>query len=253
MENRRSLIAGNWKMFKTSSDAIDTVKEIVRRLKQVIDIDIMIAPPFISISSVAYIAGQSNIAIGAQNLFWEKEGAYTGEISAPMLLSVGCRYVIIGHSERRQYFGETDETVNKKMRAAINYDLTPILCIGESEKERESKDTFSVLDKQVKKGLKGFSKENLKKLVLAYEPIWAIGTGKTATSNQAQEVHRFLRLLLEKNFGNMLAESTRIIYGGSVKPDNINELMAMDDVDGALVGGASLSAETFCKIVNFKR
>jgi triosephosphate isomerase len=169
-----------------------------------------------------------------------------------MLVSVGCSYVIIGHSERRQYFGETDDSVNKKIKSAITSKLIPILCVGETESERESKDTFSVLDKQISNGLKGFSSNELDTLVIAYEPVWAIGTGKTATSDQAQEVHQFLRSLIEKNFGKSLAKSVRILYGGSVKPDNVRELMGMADVDGALVGGASLNAETFSKIVHFK-
>jgi triosephosphate isomerase len=168
-----------------------------------------------------------------------------------MLISAGCEYVIIGHSERRQYFGESDETVNRKIRAAVDHDLKPILCVGESEKERESNDTFSVLDKQMKIGLKGFSLDDLKLLIIAYEPVWAIGTGKTATVDQAQEVHGFLRSTLDKSYGNKLAKSIRILYGGSVKPNNISELMAMADVDGALVGGASLDPETFSNIVHF--
>ncbi|MEA1947715.1 MAG: triose-phosphate isomerase, partial [Thermodesulfobacteriota bacterium] len=194
----------------------------------------------------------SCVSLGAQNLFWETQGAFTGEISSAMLVSAGCKYVIIGHSERRQYFNETDETVNKRIQAAVNNDLIPLMCVGESEKERESKDTFSVIDKQVKKGLEGSSSDDLERLVIAYEPVWAIGTGKTATSDQAQEVHHFLRSVLEKSFGNMLAKSIRILYGGSVKPNNIAELMAMPDIDGALVGGASLDPETFSKIVQFK-
>jgi triosephosphate isomerase len=169
-----------------------------------------------------------------------------------MLVSAGCSYVIIGHSERRQYFGETDITVNKKIKAAIKDNLIPVVCVGESEKERESNDTFSVLDKQVAKGLDNLALSDLETLIIAYEPVWAIGTGKTATSKQAQEVHQYLRSLIEKNFGNNLANSIRILYGGSVKPDNIKELMLMPDIDGALVGGASLNAETFSKIVNFQ-
>jgi triosephosphate isomerase len=212
----------------------------------------MIAPTFTALSAVADVVRDSQVGLGAQNLFWEKEGAYTGEISAPMLVSVGCSYVIIGHSERRQYFGETDDSVNKKIKSAITSKLIPILCVGETESERESKDTFSVLDKQISNGLKGFSSNELDTLVVAYEPVWAIGTGKTATSDQAQEVHQFLRSLIEKNFGKSLAKSVRILYGGSVKPDNVRELMGMADVDGALVGGASLNAETFSKIVHFK-
>ncbi|MCP4351943.1 MAG: triose-phosphate isomerase [Desulfobacterales bacterium] len=252
MDNRRPLIAGNWKMFKTCSEAAETAGQLVKLTENATDVDVMIAPQFTALSSVADAVKNTVVSLGAQNFFWEPEGAYTGEISPAMLVSVGCRYVIIGHSERRQYFGETDESVNKKIKAAIQNKLIPVFCVGESEKEREAKDTFSVLDKQVKIGLKDFSSDDLETLVIAYEPVWAIGTGKTATSEQAQEVHQFLRSLVEKNFGNILANSVRILYGGSVKPDNIAELMSMPDVDGALVGGASLDAETFSKIVHHK-
>jgi len=252
MNNRRPLIAGNWKMFKTSSEAVETAGQLVKLVAMTTDIDVMIAPPFTALAQVSDVVRGSCVSLGAQNLFWEAQGAFTGAISPAMLVSAGCKYVIIGHSERRQYFNETDETVNKRIKAAFDNDLIPVMCVGESEKERESKNTFSVLDKQVKKGLEDFSADNLKRLVIAYEPVWAIGTGKTATSEQAQEVHRFLRSVLEKSFGNMLAKSIRILYGGSVKPSNIAELMAMPDVDGALVGGASLDPETFSKIVHFK-
>ncbi len=251
MEKRRSLIAGNWKMFKTSSEAVETAQKLVELTDGKVSSDIMIAPPFTSLVPVSDILKGSNIALGAQNIFWEPEGAYTGEISSAMLVSAGCEYVIIGHSERRQYFGETDITVNKKIKAAIKANLVPIICVGESEKERESNNTFFVLDKQLTKGLKNLALNDIKTLVIAYEPIWAIGTGKTATSKQAQEIHKFLRSLIEKNFGDSLAKSIRILYGGSVKPDSIKELMSMPDVDGALVGGASLNPETFSKIVNF--
>jgi len=253
MNNRTPLIAGNWKMFKTGIEAVETAAQLVKLVAGTTDIDVMIAPPFTALAPVSDVVKGSCVSLGAQNLFWEAQGAFTGEISPAMLVSAGCKYVIIGHSERRQYFNETDETVNKRMQAAVNNDLIPVMCVGESEKERESKDTFSVLDKQVKKGLEGFSSDDLERLVIAYEPIWAIGTGKTATSHQAQEVHQFLRSVLEKNFGNMLAKSIRILYGGSVKSNNIAELMAMPDVDGALVGGASLDPETFSKIVQFKK
>jgi triosephosphate isomerase len=253
MNNRTPLIAGNWKMFKTGIEAVETAASLVKLVAGTTDIDVMIAPPFTALAPVSDIVRGSCVSLGAQNLFWEAQGAFTGEISPAMLVSAGCKYVIIGHSERRQYFNETDQTVNKRIQAAVNNDLIPVMCVGESEKERESKDTFSVLDKQVKKGLEGFSSDDLERLVIAYEPVWAIGTGKTATSHQAQEVHQFLRSVLEKNFGNMLANSIRILYGGSVKPSNIAELMAMPDVDGALVGGASLDPETFSKIVQFKK
>lgn len=253
MAFRKPLIAGNWKMFKTCSEAVETAEALVKRVVGVTDIDIMLAPSFTALASVSDVIRESTVALGAQNLFWESEGAYTGEISSAMLVSAGCSHVIIGHSERRQYFGDTDENVNKKIEAAIKHQLIPIFCVGESEKERESKDTFSVLDKQVKKGLKNFVVDDLETLVIAYEPVWAIGTGKTATSDQAQEVHFFLRSMLKKSFGDLLADSIRILYGGSVKPNNINELMSMPDVDGALVGGASLNAETFSEIIHFKK
>lgn len=252
MENRRPLIAGNWKMYKTCSEAVETARHLVKLVADAKDVDIMIAPQFTALAPVSEIIKGSLVSLGGQNLFWEKEGAYTGEISAEMLIAAGCSHVIIGHSERRQYFGETDDTVNKKINSAIKGQLTPVFCVGETEKERESKDTFSVLDKQVTKGLEGFSSDQLGKLVVAYEPVWAIGTGKTATSDQAQEVHQFLRSMLEKIFGDSFSKTIRILYGGSVKPENIAELMAMPDIDGALVGGASLDAETFSKIVLFK-
>ncbi|MBW2632327.1 MAG: triose-phosphate isomerase [Deltaproteobacteria bacterium] len=250
MENRRPLIAGNWKMFKTCPEAVETAMQLAQ-LVNINTVDVMIAPQFTALVPVSDVIKESCVSLGAQNLFWESEGAYTGEISPAMLVSAGCGYVIIGHSERRQYFGENDDSVNKKIKAAIRNNLIPILCVGESEKNRESKETFNVLDRQITKGLEGFSSTALDTLVIAYEPVWAIGTGKTATKEQAQEVHRFLRSMVEKIFGNILAKSIRILYGGSVKPDNIKELMEMPDVDGALVGGASLDAKTFSEIINF--
>ncbi len=251
MEHRRPLIAGNWKMNKTTDEAAETARQLVERVAGVTDVDIMIAPTFTALAPVFKVIQNSPVALGAQNLFWENEGAYTGEISAAMLKSVGCRYCIIGHSERRQYFGETDETVNKKIQAAIQVDLKPVFCVGETEKERESEQTLSVLDKQVKKGLEGLVSDQLDMLVIAYEPVWAIGTGKTATDAQAQEVHQFIRSLVEKNFGNALSDSIRILYGGSAKPDNITGLMSMPDIDGGLVGGASLDAESFSEIIKY--
>ena len=251
MNGRTPLIAGNWKMYKTNPQAIETARQLVGLVADTADVDIMIAPVFTALDPVAKVVENSRVALGAQNLHWEKEGAYTGEISAQMLVSAGCRYVIIGHSERRQYFGETDETVGKKITAAIAADLIPVFCIGETESERESGKTFSVLDKQVKDGLKEQVVDGLGSLVIAYEPVWAIGTGKTATSDQAQEAHRYIRSLVESNFGTALADGIRILYGGSVKPANVAELMAMPDIDGALVGGASLDAESFSRIVKF--
>ncbi len=253
MGNRRPLIAGNWKMYKTPQEAADTAKQLVEQVREVADVDIMIAPPFTALESVSRMIKNSPVALGAQNLYWEDEGAYTGEISAPMLKSAGCQYAIIGHSERRQYFGETDKTVNQKIQAAIQVGLKPVFCIGETEQEREAEQTLSVLDKQVRKGLERLVPEQLDTLIIAYEPVWAIGTGKTATEDQAQEVHQFIRSLIEKSFGNDLSKSIRILYGGSVKPDNILNLMAMPDIDGALVGGASLSADSFSRIIKFKK
>ena len=253
MGNRRPLIAGNWKMYKTPQEAADTAKQLVEQVREVADVDIMIAPPFTALESVSRVIKNSPVALGAQNLYWEDEGAYTGEISAPMLKSAGCQYAIIGHSERRQYFGETDKTVNQKIQAAIQVGLKPVFCIGETEQEREAEQTLSVLDKQVRKGLERLLPEQLDTLIIAYEPVWAIGTGKTATEDQAQEVHQFIRSLIEKSFGNDLSKSIRILYGGSVKPDNILNLMAMPDIDGALVGGASLSADSFSRIIKFKK
>ena len=253
MSDRKALIAGNWKMYKTCAEAVDEAKALVDLVQPMDDREMMIAPTYTALAKVSEVLKGSPVALGAQNLFWENEGAYTGEISALMLISAGCSHVIIGHSERRQYFGETDDTVNKKIETAINHDLIPVFCIGESEQERDLNQTFSILDKQVTKGLSNISSKDLGTLIIAYEPIWAIGTGKTATTEQAQEVHQFIRSLIDKAFGSELAQSMRILYGGSVKPDNIDELMAMPDVDGALVGGASLKANSFSNIIKYNR
>lgn len=247
---RKPLIAGNWKMYKTVAEAVETARELVQCTASV-NVDVMIAPPFTALAPVAEVVKGTSVALGAQNLFWKNEGAYTGEISPAMLSDIGCQYAIIGHSERRQYFGDTDESVNEKIRAALAHQLIPVFCVGETETQREAQETFSVLDKQVTKGLEGFSAQALSGLVLAYEPVWAIGTGKTATIDQVQEVHAFLRSLIEKRFDNLLAKTVKILYGGSVKPDNVTEIMNMPDVDGALVGGASLSAKVFNSIIHF--
>jgi len=251
LTNRVPLIAGNWKMYKTCQEAVDTAARLAHLVSDVDSVDIMIAPPFTALAKVSDAIRKTRIGLGAQNLFWEKEGAFTGEVSATMLVSAGCQYVIIGHSERRQYFGETDETINKKIGAAGASGLIPILCVGETEAQRDEKKTFSVLDKQIQKGLEMQTLDEHHPLVIAYEPVWAIGTGKTATPDQVQEVHAFLRQRMGQQFGNMLANATRILYGGSVKPDNVSELMALPDVDGALVGGASLKPESFSKIIHF--
>jgi triosephosphate isomerase len=251
MEQRRPLIAGNWKMYKTGAEAVETARQLAARIDPNKDRDVMIAPAFTALAAVAEALKESPVALGAQNIYWEEEGAFTGEISPAMLTGAGCSHVIIGHSERRQYFGDTNEAVNKRIAAAIKHNLIPVFCIGETEEERESNETFSVLDKQVEIGLEGFSLNDLEALVVAYEPVWAIGTGKTATSEQAQEVHAYLRSRIDNRFGHQLSGSVRILYGGSVKPANISELMAMADIDGALVGGASLQAEVFSEIVNY--
>lgn len=252
MGGRKPLIAGNWKMFKTVTEAVRTAGDLSDRVSDVSDVEVMIAPNFTALAAVRDALSGSAVTLGAQNVHWEAEGAFTGETSPGMLRDVGCRYVIIGHSERRHFFGETDETVHQKIQAALENGLAPILCVGETETERETKKTFSVLDKQIQNGLKDLRSDELGPLVIAYEPVWAIGTGKTASREQAQEVHRFLRELIETMFGNALAAAVRIQYGGSVKPDNIKPLMAMPDIDGALVGGASLDAEIFSRIIHFK-
>ena len=251
MNVRTPMIAGNWKMYKTCNEAVKTAEQLLELVSDIENVDIMIAPTFTSLAIVSKVVANSNVSLGGQDLYWEKEGAFTGEISGSMLVSAGCQYVIVGHSERRQYFGETNDTVNKKMLASFNSGLIPIMCVGETETQRDEKKTFSILDKQMEKGLEGLSLNEHHSLVIAYEPVWAIGTGKTATPEQVQEVHFYLRNLLEKKFGNMIAKSIRILYGGSVKPDNVSELMALPDVDGALVGGASLQADTFSKIIHF--
>jgi len=251
MNSRRPLIAGNWKMYKTHLQASETAQALVQLLKPGTESDVMIAPPFTAIAAVSAVIGGSSVSLGAQNLYWEKEGAFTGEISPEMLVRIGCEYVIIGHSERRQYFGESETDFNRKIKAALDHLLRPVYCIGETEPERAQGKTLSVLDKQLEKGLEGFSSNDLEALVIAYEPVWAIGTGKTATSDEAQQVHCEIRVWIEKKFGNNLAKSIRILYGGSVKPDNIEKLMEMPDIDGALVGGASLDAATFSKIVQY--
>jgi triosephosphate isomerase len=249
MAKRKPLIAGNWKMFKTGPEA----EELASRLKQLVsditDVDIMVAPAFTALGVVSQILKDSRIHLGGQNLFWETEGAYTGEVSARMLKAAGCSHVIVGHSERRQYFGETNTTVNRKVKAALLEGVAPVLCVGETEEEREKGETSSVVQEHLAKGLEGLGADELQRVTVAYEPVWAIGTGKTATREQAQEVHQFIRGQIQSEWGNSIANTLRILYGGSVKPDNVAELMGMDDIDGALVGGASLDAESFAAIV----
>jgi len=234
---------------KTPHEAILLVDEIKRELVDVTGVDVVVCPPFIDLSEVSDALIDHDIALGAQNLFWEDAGAFTGEISAPMLKDLGVKYVIIGHSERRQYFNETNETVNKRLRAALKHGLTPIVCVGENLAQRESNKTFDVIKDHCEGSLSGLSAEEMQKVVVAYEPVWAIGTGKTATPQQAQDVHVFIRQLLGKMFNVEIANNVRIQYGGSVTPDNIVSLMAQADIDGALVGGASLKAPAFAAIV----
>lgn len=244
------LIAGNWKMNKTVAEALALVRELRGLVSMVRDqVEIAVCPPFTALSPVAKALEGSNIELGAQSCYWEASGAFTGEVAPPMLAEVGCTYVIVGHSERRQYFGETDETVNRRARAALKHALAPIVCVGETLVEREAGKTLAVVERQVRGGLSGFTAEDAKRLVVAYEPVWAIGTGKVATTAQAQEVHAHIRRLLAELFGQPLAAGVRIQYGGSVKPDNAADLMSQPDIDGALVGGASLKADDFAKIV----
>ncbi|MDD5568427.1 MAG: triose-phosphate isomerase [Candidatus Omnitrophica bacterium] len=248
---RKTIIAGNWKMYKTIKEAIELSNGLKREFfkldKQ--GIDVVLCPPFTALSEVYEVISESDIMLGGQNLYWLDEGAFTGEVSGKMLKEAGCSFVIIGHSERRQFFDETNESVNKKIKAALANSLTPIVCVGELLKEREAGRTFDVLEDQIQNGLAGFLKDDILKIVVAYEPVWAIGTGKTATPAQAQEVHKYIRELLGKLCGKDAASQVRIQYGGSVKPENIAELMNQPDVDGALVGGASLKVESFADIV----
>jgi triosephosphate isomerase len=253
MTARRPLIAGNWKMHKTGEEAVDFVKALKDTVADVSDVDIMIAPAFTALTQLSSALDGTNMGLGAQNLHWEAQGAYTGEISTSMLTSAGCRYVIIGHSERRQYFGETDQEINRKIDTASKAGLIPVFCIGETESQRDAGETFNILDKQIKNGLEGLLSENLKLLVVAYEPVWAIGTGKTATKEQAQEAHAYIRKWFAEHCDPELAQGLRILYGGSVKPSNIKDLMAMEDIDGALVGGASLDPQSFSQLVNYRQ
>ena len=250
---RHPFIAGNWKMFKTVHEAVVYVKEFRSLVKDIEDVEIVVAPTFTAVHACAEAARNSRVGIAAQNLHWEREGAFTGEISGPMIKEAGAEYVIIGHSERRTLFGETDETVNRKVRAAIAANLIPIACIGETLAEREAGATLSVLDRQIKAGFDGITGDQVGALVIAYEPVWAIGTGRTATAGQAQEAHAHIRQRLRQWFGGASADECHVIYGGSVKPDNTKELLSQPDVDGALVGGASLEIKSFFEILTRSR
>ena len=246
---RIPFIAGNWKMFKTVHEAVVFVKELKSVVKDWTDVEIVVAPPFTALHAVAEAARNSNVGVAAQNVYWEREGAFTGVIASGMIKEAGAEYVIVGHSERRRLFGETDAIVNRKTIAAIGAGLIPIVCVGETLEERESNETLSVLDRQIKSGLDRVTAEQIAELVVAYEPVWAIGTGRNATAQQAGEAHAHIRTRLRQWFGGQAAEHCHVIYGGSVKPDNIRELIAEPDVDGALVGGASLDLRSFSDIV----
>ena len=249
---RLPFIAGNWKMNKTVREAVDLVRELKTSLSGAKGVEVAVAPPFTALFAVRQEIEGSSIYLAAQNLYWEEKGAFTGEISPIMLQEVGCHYIIIGHSERRQFFGETDETVNRRIKAALAHGLKVIFCIGETLREREGEKTFSVIEKQIEGGLKGLGDQEVRNTVIAYEPVWAIGTGKTATPEQAEEVHGFIRKKLGKLYSRELSEEIRIQYGGSVTPENIRRLMDQPNIDGALVGGASLKADSFSKIVRFE-
>jgi triosephosphate isomerase (TIM) len=250
---RRPFIAGNWKMYKTVQETIFYIKELRALVGSVRDVEIVVAPPFTAIAAAAEAARGSQLSVAAQDLYWEREGPFTGEVSAGMVREAGAEHVLIGHSERRTLFGETDLTVNRKLGATLAVGLCPIVCIGESLEQRDANQTLDVLDGQLRGGLDTFTGMQLAALVLAYEPVWAIGTGRNATPDQAQEAHAHIRARLKQWFGADLADRCHILYGGSVKPDNIAALMSQPDVDGALVGGASLDVRAFAEIVRKSR
>jgi triosephosphate isomerase len=246
---RKPIIAGNWKMFKRISEAIELVEGLKRELREVKEVEVVVCPPFTALAAVGKELRGSVLKLGAQDMFWETQGAYTGEVSPEMLQDVGCEFVIIGHSERRELFHETNLSVNKKVKSALKNSLVPIMCIGEKLEEREAGETFSIVHRQLEEGLQGLTAAEIKKIIIAYEPVWAIGTGRTATPEQAEEVHAYIRTYLTKKYSAEVAESLRIQYGGSVKPENIASLIQEPNIDGALVGGASLKVETFSQIV----
>jgi triosephosphate isomerase len=248
---KKTLIAGNWKMYKTPSESIDFVEKLIKNLKNYEDRDILICPPFTSLYPVSQIIKNSSVKLGAQNVYFENEGAFTGEISPIMLKDIGVEYVICGHSERRNIFGETDEIINKKVKKVTENGMRPILCVGEKLEEREKGQTFEVVENQIRNCLSNF--KDIEKLVIAYEPVWAIGTGKTALPQQAEEVHIFIRELIGKMYNNEIAENLIILYGGSVKPENIDQLMKEKDIDGVLVGGACLKIDSFLRIIDYRK
>ncbi|MEA3493407.1 MAG: triose-phosphate isomerase [Candidatus Margulisiibacteriota bacterium] len=244
---RIPIMAGNWKMFKTEMEAVDFANKLIPLVKDVTDRQIIIFPNTTCLSKVCDVACPTNIGLGGQNIHWEDQGAFTGETSAKMLRGVGCKYVLIGHSERRQYFGETDETVNKKVHKALAEKLSPIICVGETLEQRESGNTMKIIETQVKGAIKDVQIKDWDNIIIAYEPVWAIGTGKTATPEQAQEVHAAIRKMLPAE----VADKTRILYGGSVKPANVKDIMAQPDIDGGLVGGASLKVDSFEQLIKY--
>lgn len=255
MKSRFPMIAGNWKMNLTLAEAAQLVKALADGIKGLDGVEVLVAPPFTTLLRVKEAIGQAPILLSGQNMHWEAQGAFTGEVSASMLADAGCTHVILGHSERRTLFGETDEVIDRKAAAAVKKGLIPIVCIGETLEEREKGLTFQIIERQLSLSLKGFREgKNLPlTTILAYEPVWAIGTGRTATPEQAQEVHQFIRQWLKAQFGERTAQAIRILYGGSVKPDNVRDLMSKPDIDGALVGGASLKPESFLPIVHFNK
>jgi len=250
---RRPVIAGNWKMYKTIAEAVDFIEKIKPVAAQAGYCEVIVAPPFTALAAAAAAAKGSKVSVAAQNCHWDKEGAHTGDISTGMLRDAGCTHVIIGHSERRHDCGETDEQVNKKVKAALAAGLTPIVCVGETLAEREKGETEKVLERQFMAGLTGLTAADFSRIIIAYEPVWAIGTGRTAIPEMAAEAHRFLRRLARQQFGESAAGDIRILYGGSVKPDNVGALMAQEEIDGALVGGASLKVDSFTALVNYPR
>ncbi len=247
---RKPIIAGNWKMHKVTDEALELVNKIKDKVNET-DVEVVVCSSFVALSEIKKVIGGSDLKLGAQNMHWEDEGAYTGEISASMLKDIGVDYVIIGHSERRQYFNESNETVNKKVIKAIETGLKPIVCVGETLDQRDGKKTFDIIKEQVLVAFDNVNKEDVINTVVAYEPIWAIGTGKTASSNEANEVISYIRSLIQDKYGVGVSEEIRIQYGGSVKPTNVTEIMNETDIDGALVGGASLESEKFLEVVNF--
>ncbi|MFC1657034.1 triose-phosphate isomerase [Candidatus Moduliflexota bacterium] len=249
---RTPLMAGNWKLNLTIEEAVSLAGALREAVDGLDDREVMVAPVFTALSAVARVLEGSSIGLGGQNLYWEEKGAFTGEVSGPLLRDAGCSHVIIGHSERRQYFAETDESVNRRTRAALAAGLVPVVCVGETLEERESGRAQDVVERQVRGGLEGFSADEVSAIVLAYEPVWAIGTGKTATPDEADGIHAFIRGLISSAFGDIVSDRIRILYGGSVKPDNVDDLMTRTHIDGALVGGASLKAESFARIARFE-